>query len=97
MSGLIGWLDPLGNFIECSYGEHAKVANELLDSQQIEDNLDWNNQYVHFGFIRSLGEYTISVSNDSNTITSEQQEWISANFDKLSENQQMYAEFLTTI
>ena len=83
--GMIGWLNPKGNFFPCQFGEHVLYANQLLqrirkedidtlaENQHIPMSIDEKSNYEHIGI---LGD-----------ITPEQITWFNRFFDKLSRMQ----------
>jgi len=83
--GMIGWLDPKGNFFPCQFGEHVLYANQLLQRIRKED-IDTlaENQHIPMSIDEKSNYEHIGILSD---ITPEQVDWFNRFFDKLSRMQ----------
>lgn len=101
MKGLNGWLSPDGKFYHCKYGEHGKVAKQLLDQiRSLRHNKYLKNKYEKepdehilreqlYIVMGSKGEQypNYSYIHISQKLTKKQLKWIHANLDKFDKMQ----------
>ena len=97
-----GFLDPNGRFYECEFGEHGKLATQIVKQNNIpsfrgdlkmyhfDDQKLKRDGYLYFGYTGDLGTNTDSyvfVDFDNMNITSDQVQWVLENKNRITAKQ----------